>query len=111
MIHPWIWTNPLRGRTLLNVGNVRRLPARGREFFLGEDGSVLRATWHLDQDLVNLTVWRGQQCTESFQVPTADAARLIAFLADGLASATDARWPVETPTWSANVVRHWLTRG
>ncbi len=68
------------------MGEVHHLPASGREFFIGSDGSVLRTTWHVDRDLVNLSVWRGDRCTETFQLARADAARLIAHLADGLAS-------------------------
>lgn len=68
------------------MGEVHHLPSSGREFFIGSDGSVLRTTWHVDRDLVNLSVWRGDRCTETFQLARADAARLIAHLADGLAS-------------------------
>jgi hypothetical protein len=84
------------------VGEVHHLPLSGREFFIASDGSVLRTTWHVDRDLVNLSVWRGDRCTETFQLARADAARLIAHLADGLASvasATDA--PTARPTSTA----------
>jgi hypothetical protein len=85
------------------VGSVHHLFA-GREFFLGEDGSVLRTTWYTHDGLVNFTVWRGDRCTESFHLAATDAARLIGFLAEGLSSAaadvitpTEAR-PVGNPT-------------
>jgi hypothetical protein len=72
------------------VGDVHYLPALGREFFLDESGTVLRVSWHLDRRLANMSVWRGDRCTETFQLAAADAARLIAYLADGLASAASA---------------------
>ena len=38
-----------------------------------------------------LSMWHGDTCTATFQLPSEDAARLIAHLADGLAElATDA---------------------
>jgi hypothetical protein len=70
------------------VGEVHHLPLSGREFFIATDGSVLRTTWHVDRGLVNLSVWRGDRCTETFQLARVDAARLISHLADGLASVT-----------------------
>ena len=72
------------------MGEVHQLPLSGREFFIATDGSVLRTTWHVDRDLVNLSVWRGDRCTETFQLARVDAARLIAHLADGLASVAPA---------------------
>jgi hypothetical protein len=81
------------------VGEVHHLPLSGREFFIATDGSVLRTTWHVDRDLVNLSVWRGDRCTETFQLARADAARLIAHLADGLAAATPSRTPHPATVW------------
>lgn len=69
------------------VGEVHRLPVRGRRFFLDDTGHALRATWHHDRSLVNLSVWRDDRCTAAFQLSTEDAARLVAFLAEGLAAA------------------------
>jgi hypothetical protein len=73
------------------VGDVHHLPTLGREFFIDDSGTVLRVSWHLDRGLVNLSVWRESHCTEAFQLPVADAARLISYLADGLATAASAR--------------------
>ena len=73
------------------MGDVHYLPALGREFFLDDSGTVLRVSWHVDHGLANLSVWRGDRCTETFQLAAADAARLIAYLADGLATAATAR--------------------
>ncbi|MCU1458906.1 MAG: hypothetical protein JWL73_2998 [Actinomycetia bacterium] len=69
------------------MGEVHPFPPVGKELFIDEDGTALRASWHLDQGLVNLSVWRGDTCTETFPLSIEDASRLIAYLADGLATA------------------------
>jgi hypothetical protein len=74
------------------VGDVRRLPV-GRELFVDGRGHGLRATWHLDEGIVNLSLWRDDRCVETFQLPVADVARLVGFLVDGLAGAADAGRP------------------
>ena len=74
------------------------LPPPGREFFLGDDGTVLHASWHLDRGLVNLSVWRDDRCTDTFQLALADAARLVGFLAEGLAAAATDRAGASPPT-------------
>lgn len=63
---------------------VHQLPA-SRAFLLDERGVGLRATWHLERGFANLSIWRGDRCTETFHLSVTDAAALIAFLADGLA--------------------------
>ncbi len=66
---------------------MHRLPV-GRELFVDERGVGLRATWHLDHGFVNVSIWRDDVCTETFHLSVTDAARLVGFLADGLAEAT-----------------------
>lgn len=68
------------------MGEVRHLPVLGREFFIDDSGTVLRASWHLDRGLVNFSIWRGDRCTETFHLPVEDAARLIGYLAEGLSA-------------------------
>jgi hypothetical protein len=85
------------------VGDVHHLPLSGREFFMADDGSVLRTTWHLDRDLVNLSVWRGDCCTETFQLAREDAARLISHLADGLAAVGRATATEPATAWERTV--------
>jgi len=51
----------------------------------------LQVTWHSVERTAVLSMWHGDTCTATFQLPSEDAARLIAHLADGLAElATDA---------------------
>ena len=71
----------------MEQGRVHRLPV-GRELFVDERGLGLRATWHLDHGFVNVSIWRDDLCTETFHLSVTDAARLVGFLADGLAEAT-----------------------
>jgi hypothetical protein len=68
------------------VGEVRRLPA-ARALFVDERGMGLRATWHPERGIVNLSLWRDDRCVETFWLPVADAGRLVSFLVDGLADA------------------------
>jgi len=70
-----------------SLAEVVQLPV-GRELFIDEQGRGLRTTWHLERGIVNLSIWRGERCTETFQLSVADAARLVAFLVEGLSEAT-----------------------
>ena len=73
----------------MEQGRVHHLPV-GRELFVDERGVGLRATWHLEHGFVNVSVWRDDVCTETFHLSVSDAARLVGFLAEGLATATTA---------------------
>ena len=79
------------------VGEVRQLPV-GRALFVDERGLGLRATWHPERGIVNLSVWREDRCVETFWLSMADAGRLAAFLVEGLADAATAAQPVEDVT-------------
>lgn len=72
----------------MSVAEIYELPV-GRVLFADEQGRVLRATWHLEHRLVNLSVWQDDRCTATFRLSLGDAAQLVAFLVDGLTSATD----------------------
>ena len=74
--------------SVMSIAEVYELPT-GRVLFSDEQGRVLRATWHLDQRLVNLSVWNNDRCTETFRLSLGDAARFIAFLVEGMTEATD----------------------
>lgn len=71
----------------MNVAEVHQLPT-GRALFSDTDGRVLRATWHLERGLVNLSVWNDDRCTETFRLSLGDAAQFVAFLVEGLSDAT-----------------------
>ncbi len=69
------------------MGLVRELPV-GRHLAVDDRGVGLRATWRLHHGFINLSLWRGDICVETFHLTPADAADLIAFLSKGLADAT-----------------------
>jgi hypothetical protein len=48
-------------------------------------GIGLRATWRLNHGFVNLSLWRGDRCVETFHLTPADAATFMTFLVNGLA--------------------------
>ena len=64
-----------------------------RAFFADVRGRGLRLTWHPERGLVNLSLWRDDQCVETFWLPLADVPELVGFLVDGLGQA--AVTPVE----------------
>jgi hypothetical protein len=66
------------------VGEVRQLPV-GRALFVDERGMGLRATWHPERGIVNLSLWRDDRCVETFWLSIPDAGRLASFLVTGLA--------------------------
>ncbi len=44
-------------------------------------------TWHPEHATAVLSIWNGDVCTSTFQLPIDEAPRLIAHLAEGLSSA------------------------
>ena len=79
------------------MGEVRQLPV-GRALFVDERGLGLRATWHPERGIVNLSVWREDRCVETFWLSMADAGRLATFLVGGLADVATAARPAEDVT-------------
>lgn len=70
-------------------GRVVTLPPRGEVFAdVRGAGRVLRASWHLEADVVVLSVWRDGGCVATVRLDPPDAARLVAVLAEGVAAAT-----------------------
>jgi len=64
------------------------LPPRGEWFADARDGTrALRVSWHAEKGCVVLSSWRDDACVGTVRLSGADAARLIAALADGLAAA------------------------
>ncbi len=65
---------------------VRDLPV-GRLLAVDERGVGLRLTWRLDHGFINLSLWRGDRCVETFHLTPAEAAQLVSFIVSGLADA------------------------
>ncbi len=64
---------------------ARPLPAVG-SIFLDARGAdrALRVSWHYDDDLVVLSLWRENVCTGSFRLTVDEVPELIALLRAGL---------------------------
>lgn len=58
----------------------------GRFFAFDAKGTGLRATWRPARGFVNLSLWRGDTCVETFHLTPADAAQLVSFLVHGMAA-------------------------
>ena len=69
----------------------QQLPRTGAVFLdpRGEDRS-LRVTWHHDQQLVVLSLWRDNVCAGTFRLGADEVPDLIALLRRGLDEAHDA---------------------
>jgi hypothetical protein len=74
----------------------------------------MQVTSHPDHDVVILSLWQGQTCTATFQLPVADAPELIDVLVLALADAAQPRTPKSplphTQGWRRAVAwaRSWL---
>jgi hypothetical protein len=74
----------------------------------------LQVTWHTDHRTAVLSIWHGDTCTGTFQLPIEDASRLIAHLADGLSSAAgEPHPPVDAApeSWRARFRRRFQRAG
>jgi hypothetical protein len=67
---------------------IRQLPV-GRLLAVDERGIGMRATWHLERGFLNVSLWRDDVCVETFHLTPNEAARLAAFIADGLGQAAE----------------------
>lgn len=69
-------------------GEVVAFPSRG-EVFIDQRGEArtLRLAWHLDADVVVLSLWQQDRCTGSFRLPVAEVPRFVQAMVDGLAAA------------------------
>jgi len=71
---------------------VRPLPPAGSAFLDARGGDrSLRVTWHPEDGLVVLSLWRDNVCAGSFRVATEDVPHLIETLVAGLAQSSTPR--------------------
>ena len=73
---------------------AERAPAMSRHLAIDEQGTLLRATWRPAHGFVNLSLWRGDTCAETFHMAPDEAAALMSFLAHALA---DGATPAASP--------------
>lgn len=67
------------------MGEVHHLSDQRREIIPDGDGSALRATWHMEAGYVVISLWRGDTCVATSQLPPREAGRLATFITGGLA--------------------------
>jgi hypothetical protein len=72
------------------VHGASPLPTTG-ETFLDARGSgrALRISWHPEDDVIVLSIWRSGICAGTFRLPVQDVPELIDVLRAGLAAAYD----------------------
>jgi hypothetical protein len=67
------------------MATARPLPATGEIFLDARGGDrALRVSWHYDDDLVVLSLWRENVCTGSFRLSVTEVPELIELLRAGL---------------------------
>ncbi|HVM08858.1 MAG TPA: hypothetical protein VM345_10360 [Acidimicrobiales bacterium] len=57
-----------------------------RELFVDETGAGMRVTWHAEQELFVVSLWRDDVCVGAIRLDAGDTARLVAMLTRALAS-------------------------
>jgi hypothetical protein len=69
------------------MGDVVAMPLRGSTALpdVRGDKRALQVTWHDADDVVVISTWRAGQCVATVRLDPAQAAALVAALADGLA--------------------------
>lgn len=67
------------------MADVHEMHERRREFLTDGDRSALRATWHDDNGIVVLSLWRGDVCVATSHLTPKEAGRLATFITGGLA--------------------------
>jgi len=93
--------------------NALRTSGSNREWFVDPRGVErrLQVTGHGDARTVVLSIWRGNACTGTFQLPVEETPRLIAHLADCLSASMPEtpslayRAPRGVSTWRHRVLR------
>jgi hypothetical protein len=71
----------------METGEVRSVPVLPRHFAVDERGVGLRATWHPEHGFVNVSLWSGDRCVQTFRLTPVEAGRLVGDLAGVLADA------------------------
>ncbi len=71
---------------------VRPLPRTGSIFFDARGADrALRVSWHEEEDLVVVSLWRDNVCTGSFRLAADDVPELVDSLVDSLRQRTSIR--------------------
>jgi hypothetical protein len=70
----------------VGFGAEPAVPSVASVMAVDDRGIGLRATWRLNHGFVNLSLWRGDTCVETFHLTPSDAATFLTFLVEGLAA-------------------------
>jgi hypothetical protein len=72
------------------VARTIALPVRGEVFLDARDtGRAMRVSWHHEDEVVVLSLWRGHKCTGTVQLAADDVPAFVQALTDGLAQGYD----------------------
>lgn len=52
---------------------------------MDERGTALRLSWHPDETIAVLSLWREDRCIGTFRATPADLAQIVSYLAEALA--------------------------
>lgn len=83
----------------MDTGEIRMAPVQPRHFAVDERGIGLRATWRPEHGFVNVSLWSGDRCVQTFRLTPVEAGRLVGYLAGVLADAVPA--PARRPPLTA----------
>jgi hypothetical protein len=68
------------------MARIVALPTRGEVFVDARGGArAMRVSWHHDDGVVVLSLWRDDTCVGTFRVATEDVPALVGALVGGLA--------------------------
>jgi hypothetical protein len=74
------------------MGDVIDLPSPRSRWFADSRGRSLKATWHIEADIIVLSLWESDRCIGTFQLTAADAPQLMVLLADAVKA-----WAAQPP--------------
>ena len=78
------------------MAEVSPLPIRGEVVVDARGGErALRVSWHPEQGVVVLSVWRGNTCAATVQVDPSEVPHLVDVLVRGLAASAGPPHPLE----------------
>jgi hypothetical protein len=66
------------------MGDLIDLSSPRSRWFADSRGRSLKATWHVEAELVVLSLWETDRCVGTFQLPVADAPQLMVLLAEAV---------------------------
>jgi hypothetical protein len=78
------------------MAQVSPLPIRGEVVVDARGGArAMRVSWHPEQGMVVMSIWRGNTCVGTVQVDSAEVPHLVDVLVRGLAASASPAHPLE----------------